>query len=321
MFAVFFTFFIIIYGLINTYIFSRFLHVLPQNHAKPWLIALFWFLALSYIAARTLEKFAPSAISDILVWIGSLWLAAMTYALLIVLAVDLARLANHFLPFFPDVITRDIARAKLVTGTAASAFIFCLLVIGRVNAANPRVKTLDLAIQKKSPVKELTIALASDIHLGTIISNGQLTRVVDKINAMKPDIVLLAGDVVDEDIAPVIRQNLGETLTALTSRYGTYAVTGNHEFIGGADEACRYLEAHGIIMLRDRAVTIDHAFTIVGREDRSALRFGGGRKGLSALLSGVDLSLPVIMMDHQPSDLDDAVRNGVDLQLSGHTHH
>jgi len=139
---------------------------------------------------------------------------------------------------------------------------------------------------------------------------------------LNADIVLLPGDVVDEDIAPVIKQNLGETLRKIRSKFGTFAVTGNHEYIGGVEPAVRYLSEHGLTMLRDAAVKINGGIYIVGREDISFNRASGRkRKSLEELMSGIDKSFPIIMMDHQPFHLEEAERNGVDLQLSGHTHH
>jgi len=162
----------------------------------------------------------------------------------------------------------------------------------------------------------------TDVHLGTIICNSHFMRIVKIINSLNPDIVLFAGDLVDEDIEPVIRQNLGETLRQIKSKYGIYGITGNHEYIGGVEPACKYLIEHGVIMLRDSVAKVANAFTLVGREDVSIRQFNGKkRKQLSELMNGVDTTLPVILMDHQPLRLDDVVDHGVDLQLSGHTHH
>jgi len=145
---------------------------------------------------------------------------------------------------------------------------------------------------------------------------------VNRINALKPDIILFAGDLVDEDLAPVIRHDLGKSLTRLSAPLGVYAITGNHEYIGGADKAVRYLEEHGINVLRDSVVLIGNSFYLAGREDRDKNRFSNkARKNLAELLTGVDMAKPVIMMDHQPFRLDDVAAAGVDLQLSGHTHH
>lgn len=72
------------------------------------------------------------------------------------------------------------------------------------------------------------------------------------MNHLNPDVVLLPGDIVDEDLGPVIKQNLGESLRNIKPRYGVYAVTGNHEYIGGVEAACAYLGEHGVKVLPTR---------------------------------------------------------------------
>ena len=142
------------------------------------------------------------------------------------------------------------------------------------------------------------------------------------IREMKPDLVLLLGDIVDGEIGPVLRGDLLQYFTWPECTDGLYAITGNHEYIGGEEAACRYLNDHGIIVLRDSSFKIDGLCTVVGREDLSSRQFGGKeRKSLDTLMNNVDLRLPVILLDHQPFHLEDAERHGVDLQLSGHTHH
>jgi len=322
-FVIFFSIIIVLYGLINTYIFLRGLQAI--SHGSPlriWFTVVFWSLSLSYIAARLLERIALSWLTDGLVWIGSFWMGAMAYFLIILLAIDLLRLVNYIIPFFPNFLTRNLRYTKQVVALIVVGIVFLTVIGARVNAMFPRIQTLELTIHKNSPLKELNVALVTDVHLGTIICNSHFTRIVQKINSLNPDIVLFAGDLVDEDIQPVIRQNLGETLRQIKSKYGIYGITGNHEYIGGVEPACKYLVEHGVTMLRDSVAKVENAFTLVGREDVSIHQFNGKkRKQLGELMNGVDTTLPVILMDHQPLRLDDVVDHGVDLQFSGHTHH
>jgi predicted MPP superfamily phosphohydrolase len=144
---------------------------------------------------------------------------------------------------------------------------------------------------------------------------------VDLINRQDPDVILLGGDIFDEDLGPVIRNNLGDLLKDLKARNGVIAILGNHEFYGNAAEAQRYLENHNIRVLRDSVVVLPEGITIVGREDiTSQQMFRKKRKSLTELLSGVDTLKPVIVMDHQPFKLREVSNHPVDLQLSGHTH-
>jgi predicted MPP superfamily phosphohydrolase len=176
--------------------------------------------------------------------------------------------------------------------------------------------------KKNSKLNSLNVVVASDIHLGTIVSKKQLNAFVEKANALQPDIVLLPGDIFDEDIGPIIKKNLGEDLEKLKSKYGVYAVTGNHEYIGGVESAVEYMEKHGINVIRDSAVLIDSSFYIIGREDRSVNRFSDKtRKDLFEITKDIDKNYPAILLDHQPFQLNLASENWIDLQLSGHTHH
>jgi uncharacterized protein len=319
----FFTIFFIINGLVSFYIYTRGLQAIPADSRFRAIYSIaFWIVALSFIAGRIFEKFLPSPVADSIIWVGSIWLGAMLYFFLIVVFLDLLRLSNHLFPFFPATIVNNYTKTKSIVAMSALGLVALLLLGGYINASIPRIKKLNLFISKKTlSLKSLNIVMVSDIHLGTIVGRSRIDTIVSKINALNPDIVLLPGDIIDEDPAPVIKQNLGDALKSIHSRFGTYAVTGNHEFIGGVEEACAYLTAHGVTMLRDRSIKIEESFFIVGREDRSVGRIGHKRKGLNELMIAVDAQLPVILLDHQPFGLEDTLQHGIDLQLSGHTHY
>lgn len=321
-FAIFFSIFFSVYGLINWYIFYHGWDALPEGSwVRTLYLNVFLFLSLSFIAGRFLERATLSWPSSVLVWIGSYWLAAMLYFAIAVYLIDCLRLIHHVVPFLPSFLFTQ--EGKEVVGAAVVCGVGIVVAAGHFNARRPRIKRLELVIQKNSrPLQQLRIVAASDIHLGTIICKSRLESIVSTINSLDPDLVLLPGDVVDEDLGPVIRQNLGETLRTIRSRFGVLAVTGNHEFIGGAEEACRYLTEHGIRMLRDEAVLVADSFYVVGREDISVRQFAGRkRKELREILGSVVPNVPMILMDHQPFRLEEAADQGVDLQLSGHTHH
>jgi len=323
-FIIFFSIFLLLYGLINSYVYLRGWQALPPDSPFriPYAI-IFSILSLSFLAGRLLERSAPGAMSTFFVWTGSFWFAAFAYFTLAALFIDILRLVNYGVVIFPSFITSDIARTKLVVLIGVITVVLTALTAGYFNARSPQLKTLRIHIPKKvDSLSTLNVAVASDIHLGTIIGSQRLGEIVDTINNLNPDLILFPGDIVDEDLAPVIRQNLGETLRSLRAKYGVFAITGNHEYIGGVEEACKYLTDHQIRVLRDEAVTIRDGITLVGREDRSINQFAGKRrKPLSEIVDGAADSSVVILMDHQPFGLDEAVAQGADLQLSGHTHH
>ena len=324
MFVIFFSVFLTAYSLINFYIFLKGWQGLePYDTYRTVYAVIFFVFYASFIAGRVLERMGSTWFSTALVWIGSFWLAAMVYFFVIVVFIDLVRLANHIVPFYPGFITANYQCVKIYLMAGVVLIISVAIIAGHLNAVTPKVKNLDIAIEKKrGAFTGLTIAAASDIHLGTIISKARLEHIIETINGLNPDIVLLPGDVIDEDLGPVISNNLGELLRKIKSKYGVYAITGNHEYIGGVEAACKYLTEHGITMLRDRSVMIENSLYLVGREDLSSRGFAGiKRKELKEIMADVDTALPIILMDHQPYKLNEAVENNVDLQLSGHTHH
>jgi uncharacterized protein len=323
-FAIFLSIVLTVHFAVNGYIFIHGWSSLTSypNLRTPYLL-FFIFLTLSYIIARFLERKMLNWFSSMFIWIGSFWLGAMLYLFLFVLLIDVINTFNFFFHFYPDSIYSGYGKTKLYVSVIVVSIVALILFVGFINANIIRIKKLELVINKYAyNLKEINIAVASDIHLGTIISSKHLEKIVNEMNNLKADIVLLPGDVVDEDITPVIKNNLGEILRKIKSKYGVYAVTGNHEYIGGVDRAYKYLTEHGIIILRDEYVKIDDSLYIAGREDRAINQFTGKkRKPLSDILNGTDKNLPVILMDHQPSKLDEAAQCGIDLQLSGHTHH
>jgi predicted MPP superfamily phosphohydrolase len=323
-FAIFFTVALSVYALINFYIVLRAWQLLSLHHVlREFCLVIIVVLAAAFVAGRILERVRLTWLSTALVWSGSFWLAAMAYFFMLGMAIDILRLSNYVFPWFPSFLDLHSARTKDVVAIVVTAIVVIAVFLGHLNAIRPRIKTLNLSVGKKSSnVDSFNIVAVSDIHLGTIIGKSRLQRIVALINSLDADLVLLPGDVFDEDIGPVIKENLGETLRTIRSKHGVVAITGNHEYIGGAEAACRYLNDHGIAVLRDGSLTIDGVCTVVGREDLSSRQFGGKqRKNLDDLMNTTDGKLPVILLDHQPFHLEDAEKHGVDLQLSGHTHH
>lgn len=319
----FFSVVLALYAAVNFYIFIRGWQALPNGSiVRKIYLYVFIFVSLSFILGRILEKYYLSVFSDILIWIGSFWFAAILYFLLIIIFFDILRSINSSTPLYPSFATFNYEKTKQIIFLFSVFLVGGILTYGYYNSRNIKIQSLEYNIQKNcGELRELNIAMLSDLHLGTIIGSARLEDIVNKTNSLNPDIILLAGDVVDEDLGPVTRNNLGEMLNNFKSKYGTYAITGNHEYIGGVEEACEYLNAHNIIMLRDSVVKIDNAFYLIGREDKDISRFSDKkRKSLNELIKDSDKSCPLILLNHQPSDLDESVKSEIDLQLSGHTH-
>jgi predicted MPP superfamily phosphohydrolase len=322
-YILFFSIFFAVYGLVNYYIYIRGLHSIPQNSSyRNYYIAIFLFISLAFITGRLLERVWTSPLSDALIWIGSFWLGAMLYFVLIMLCIDILRLVNHFVTIFPSFITANYAQAKQYAAYSTTLLVGILILVGSINARTPRIKTLNLTVSKKVDREQLlNIVMVSDIHLGTIIGKHKFDKIVDIINSLNPDLVLFPGDIVDEDVASIINDNVGESFKRIKSKYGIFACIGNHEYISGVDESCSFLIKNGITVLRDTNVLVNNSVYLIGREDRMVRRLSNkSRKSFPELLKHIDNNYPIIVMDHQPFDLDETATYGIDLQLSGHTH-
>jgi predicted MPP superfamily phosphohydrolase len=322
-FLIFFSIVFSLYGLVNYYIFITGWHAIPhRSYTSTVYVILFLVFSLSFIAGRFLERAVLNRFTSLLVWIGSFWLGAMVYFFLFSVLFDLIRVVNFFFPFYSIEPSFRYNALKFFLFVCVLSAVFLIVFLGFINARIPRIKKLEIKIPKRSNPDTINIAVASDIHLGTLINRLMLEKIVALINSLDADIVLLPGDIVDEDIGPVIKDNLGETLRKIKSKHGVYAITGNHEYIGGVEPACKYLEEHGITILRDSYILLENEIYIIGREDRSIKQFSGKlRKPLEEIMKDVDKSRPIVLMDHQPVKLIEAQKNGIDFQLSGHTHH
>ncbi len=312
-----------IHFLVNYYIYHRGIQWMETAPAfKTAFRITMVVLVIAYPAGRFLERIWYSPVSNSLHWIGAFWFAGMLYFTLLIFAADLVRIFNHFFHFLPKPGTDSYHNLKLYTGIGITSISLLIILVGFLNAWHPKISTHNLSVNKEvEGVKQIKIVAASDIHLGTIIGPRKTRKLVETINALKPDIILFAGDVVDEDVGPVIRQNLGENLRQLKAPFGVYASTGNHEYIGGADRSIAYLEEHGVKVLRDTSILINNQLYIIGREDRDKNRTAIPRKEIAQLIEQLDKSKPLIMLDHQPYNLEKPTQEGIDLQISGHTHH
>ena len=318
-FSIFFTF----YAAINYYIFIRGWQALEGfPHLRIFYLIIFLILSLSYILTKFLVSYIPLFIYNIMIWIGSFWFAFMLYFFLSIVLIDFIRLINWQFNIFPIIIKENYILTKQIIALIIFSFSVIIVFYGYFNTRNLTVKTLNLEITKgASNLNELNAVLVSDIHLSPMDNEALLSKIVHKINELKPDIIFIAGDLVDDKASVLDGNNIGPSLLNLKSKYGVYASTGNHEFITGIKESEEYIKDHKINLLRDSSVNIDSAFTVAARDDRSKKSFTGeDRLPLEKILNGSDKAYPVILMDHTPLGLEEAEKNGVALQLSGHIH-
>ncbi|MCL2026242.1 MAG: metallophosphoesterase, partial [Leptospirales bacterium] len=316
-FIVFFTINIIF----NTYICVRGLSVLPKIAIlRVIFILTIIFLSFSYFTGRLLRGvFLP--ISDFLILAGSFYLAVMLFLVLALLFIDIIRATNYFFVFFPDFFITKSMLVKRVTAVIVLLAVCAVMVWGRINAGNVIVNEAAITLNKKAgKLKNLKAALISDIHLGLAIREAQIKNIVDLTNAQNADIVFLCGDIFDAGLEELTRR-AADILSEFQSRYGTFAVLGNHEYIINAEAIIECMSKNGITVLRDEAVLFADSFYVAGRDDFSSwMRQNKKRLSLDEIIKPLDRSRAIIVLDHQPRELEEAVEAGIDLQLSGHTH-
>ncbi len=287
--------------------------LLPLRNVGIWYLIANVVLFIVMLVGMMARGSMPPTFTKVITFIGFSYMLVMIYLLLSFLMTDVIRLANLLVHFAPAgmKVFRFWAFLLTLSGIAVA------MVIGNYKFNHPEIVTLDIRPEKPLQNKQLKIVAASDIHLGVSIDKKRLKKYVDLINAQHPDIVLFAGDVSDNATLPLIHQQMAEELLQIKAPLGVYAISGNHEYYAeNPYSTAEYLKTAGIITLRDSAVLINNSFYIVGRDDKTNHK----RKELAEVVTGLDKNKPLILLDHQPYHLQDAQKNGIDLQISGHTH-
>ena len=241
--------------------------------------------------------------------IGTSSVIVLLYLVILFLVLDLGRLV-HLVP-----------KAWLYHNGYVSLglllFLFGLFLYGNLHYYNKVRVPLDLKSSKPLP-RAYKVVMLSDLHLGYHNPRKELARWVDMINAEHPDFILIAGDVIDGSMRPLIEEKMAEEFHRLKAP--VYACLGNHEFYAGHPEAKQFYQDAGINLLIDDATVIDSSIVIIGRDDRTNMRrkpIKDLKDSLNSKNSNIDYT---IVLDHQPYNLDRAEAAGVDFQLSGHTH-
>ncbi|MDO9508953.1 MAG: metallophosphoesterase [Thermovirgaceae bacterium] len=309
-----------IYAAANLYIWIHLARVIPYLGSLriPVLVG-FWLLVAAFPLGRIGGTIFRCRFTDTLAVLGSWYMAAMIMALLMLGLLDILLVADQWLRIFPDSLARRPEMARLVFFWVIVSLTVIFVAAGRWNAIHPVLREYEITLRGTPQDAPVRVVVATDLHVGLMVKNHWLGRMIEVINSASPDVVLLVGDTVDSDATHAQEERLSDELALISAPLGVYAVLGNHEFYSGAQEAVNSYEAGGVRVLRDECVVIGDAFTLLGRDDRVSPRMGLNRLPL-AEIPGVNGGLPVIVMDHTPSHLGEAEKAGVALQVSGHTH-
>ena len=240
--------------------------------------------------------------------IGTSSIFILLYLFILFLVLDLGRLF-HILP-------RTLLYNNGWTAGGIVVFMFCLFLYGHLHYKNKYRQEVTLTSEKiTKPVK---LVMMSDLHLGYHNRREELHRWIDMINAEQPDLVLIAGDIIDGSMRPLKEEKMYEEFQRIKAP--VYACLGNHEYYSGEPGAQQFYQDAGIHLLQDSVAVIGD-LCIIGRDDRTNIH----RKSLGKIMaensSLISHSSFLILLDHQPYHLEQAERQHIDFQFSGHTHH
>ena len=281
--------------------------ILPLSAWWRWTVVVLMaasFLLLFIGFGRRLDEM-PMPLATAVYEVGTSSLIILLYFFMFFLVLDLGRLC-HLVP--PTFLKSSWAGTAFVTGIMLVIFIY-----GNLHYQHKVRQPLTLTTTKKL-TKPVRIVMMSDLHLGYHNRREELHRWVELINAEKPDLILIAGDIIDRSLRPLEEQKMWEEFRLLKAP--VVACLGNHEYYAGLPNSLSFYEKAGIRLLKDE-VLLTGDLAIVGRFDRMNFK----RKAVKALTANIDPKKYIILLDHQPYNLQDAEQSGVDFQLSGHTHH
>lgn len=263
---------------------------------------LFLLWMASMFAGFAFTERVPVKLATVLYEVGNTWMIAFLYLLLVFIVADIASLCH----LLPKTLLKDSTAGLL----GAIGIVALIMTLGAIHYPHKYREELILTTDKPLE-KPLTIVLASDLHIGYHNRRAELARWVNLINAEKPDLVLIGGDIIDRSLRPVTEGHYEEEFRRLEAPVWT--VLGNHESYAGLAQAEQFFEAAGIRVLKD-SVAHFKGVDVIGRKDRSAR----SRAVLQDLAEGLEGF--TLLLDHQPNHLEEAEQAGIDFQFSGHTH-
>jgi uncharacterized protein len=310
-FAIFITLVLTVWVLMHLYVFWR-LGTMPWVAAHSsirGLVLAALGLGLSYPLARVLEARGIHAVAWLLELVGANWIGVLFLLLSAILVVDVVTLGGLL---FAQVAPQLRSSAVLVAGLFA--------VIGIVQGLRaPIVRDFEVRLTGLPAERDgLTLVAISDLHLGTLKGERWLTRLLGRVNDLKPDLVIIVGDLVDGNVRHV--ETLLPVLRQLRSPLGVWAVTGNHEYYAGLEQNVKLLEAAGYHLLRDRWAEATPGLIIAGVDDLTAReQFGQSDDAVEQALANRPTGA-TILLSHSPLESKRASAAGANLMLSGHTH-
>ena len=312
--------FLLIYGSVHLYAFLKAKAALEFGTATSIFLALFMLvMGLAPIIVRALERAGLESSARVMAYIGYTWMGVLFLFFSYSLAVDIYRVLIYL---GKVIFSRELSVLSLSPRYAfflPLAFSLVTSLYGYFEARDIRTERWTLKSPKiPQEAGRLKIVQISDVHLGLIVREERLKRILQKVKIENPDILVSTGDLVDGEVCRL--NGLEDLLREIKPRYGKFAVTGNHEFIAGFENAKCFTENAGFTLLRGEGITVQGMLNIAGVDDPAGKRYGL-TKDISekVLLSSLPQEKFTLFLKHRPF-VDEDARGLFDLQLSGHIH-
>ena len=311
-------------------------HLFQSRIFRIILTVIYTLIALTPLTGFLIRK--PAFLHRILKITSNYFLGIFMYILMVLFSIDIVRLILKY------AVHASWIQSRIVFA-AVGACCICIVIIisfsGIYHAKHIKVTPYKITVDKSAPdMDSLKIVLLADTHFGYNSGAVHAQEIVDKINEQNPDLVCIAGDIFDNEYDAVREpEKISEILRTIRSKYGVYACWGNHDLnepiLAGFTfkhkkedskqlkdpRMKRFLQNRNIQLLEDEAVLIDNSFYVVGRKDASLIeKIEEKRKTPAQLTQKLDKDKTIIVIDHQPKELQDIADAGVDLDLCGHTH-
>lgn len=311
-------------------------HLFQSRIFRIILTVIYTLIALTPLTGFLIRK--PAFLHRILKITSNYFLGIFMYILMVLFSIDVVRLILKY------AVHASWIQSRIVFA-AVGACCICIVIIisfsGIYHAKHIKVTPYKITVDKSAPdMDSLKIVLLADTHFGYNSGAVHAQEIVDKINEQNPDLVCIAGDIFDNEYDAVREpEKISEILRTIRSKYGVYACWGNHDLnepiLAGFTikhkkedskqlkdpRMKRFLQNSNIQLLEDEAVLIDNSFYVVGRKDASLIeKIEEKRKTPAQLTQKLDKDKTIIVIDHQPKELQDIADAGVDLDLCGHTH-
>lgn len=311
-------------------------HLFQSRIFRIILTVIYTLIALTPLTGFLIRK--PAFLHRILKITSNYFLGIFMYILMVLFSIDIVRLILKY------AVHASWIQSRIVFA-AVGACCICIVIIisfsGIYHAKHIKVTPYKITVDKSAPdMDSLKIVLLADTHFGYNSGAVHAQEIVDKINEQNPDLVCIAGDIFDNEYDAVREpEKISEILRTIRSKYGVYACWGNHDLnepiLAGFTfkhkkedskqlkdpRMKRFLQNSNIQLLEDEAVLIDNSFYVVGRKDASLIeKIEEKRKTPAQLTQKLDKDKTIIVIDHQPKELQELADAGTDLDLCGHTH-